>query len=427
MSLGCGRLGNSILGLAIALAVVSCDAGTSPDPSASDPDALTRDTVLLFSDVNVVPMDVDQVLAHRDVVIRDGSIQSIEQAGSHAPPADAVVIDGRGRYLMPGLIDMHVHVRGAQLQTYLANGVLNVRNMWGYAGLPRLMTEVNAGVRAGPGMTSASPGVDGTPPTWPETRILTVADSAALVVDAMAAGGWTWIKAYTRLSLPVFDALMQRANELKLPVVGHVPIDVDVNHALSLGMKSIEHFTGYDRAVSRTRNIGTAGWIDADPAKFRALVSATKRAGTWNCPTLAVYIALSTRLPAAQFNAMSENRRQFVKILSDSGARLLVGTDAGTELPIGANGSLAIVEPALIHDELDEFVLAGLSPYQALRGATVDAAEFLERSDLGVVRAGARADLLLLEANPLATVRNVRRLDGIVVHGAWWPARSLGP
>jgi imidazolonepropionase-like amidohydrolase len=205
---------------------------------------------------------------------------------------------------------------------------------------------------------------------------------------------------------------MVAAKDIGIPALGHVPFNVDIRHALESRMKSIEHFTGYDRAVSRTGRGGTTGWIDADAARYPSLVSATVAAGVWNCPTLAIYSELSKQHGAADRDVIIRNRRALVRALSQAGAKLLVGTDAGID----------IVAPGTsIHDELREFVAAGLTPFDALRGATISAAEFLGRSELGRVVIGARADLLLLEGNPLSNIENANRIAGVVLGGAWLP------
>jgi imidazolonepropionase-like amidohydrolase len=241
---------------------------------------------------------------------------------------------------------------------------------------------------------------------------VTDARQVRAIVQAQAAAGWPYIKVYTRLTTEMFDSVIVAAKDAGIPALGHVPFNVDIRHALESGMKSIEHFTGYDRAVSRTGRGGTTGWIDADPARYPSLVAATVAAGAWNCPTLAIYSELSKQHTAGEREAILRNRRAFVRAISQAGGKLLVGTDAGID----------IVAPGTsIHDELREFVAAGLTPFDALRGATTSAAEFLGRSDLGRVVVGARADLLLLEANPLSNIENSKRIDGIVLGGAWRP------
>ncbi|HWA55844.1 MAG TPA: amidohydrolase family protein [Gemmatimonadales bacterium] len=385
-----------------------------------DPDGTARDTTIAIVAVNLVSMESGQAEPRRDVIVSHGRIVSIGESGAVPLPSGAVVIDGRDRYLMPGLIDMHTHVlAAADLTAYVREGVTTVRNMWGTPGVRRLAGEIDAGTRVGPTIISASPGVDGTPPQWPGTEIVLDPDSAADVVRRLHQEGWSFLKVYTRLPPGVFEAVTQAAVAEGIRVVGHVPLAVDVRRALELHMASIEHLTGYDRAVSRNGNSGTFGWADADPSRFPALVAATVSAGTWNCPTLAIYSTLAARQHSSEERRrIVENRRRFVRALDAAGARLLVGTDAG----------IGVVAPgSSLHDELAEFVAAGIPVYRTLRAATIDAAGFLERPDLGVVRPGARADLLLLEANPLTDIHHLRAMAGLVLDGAWMPRRELPP
>jgi len=390
----------------LALALGACAAG------ATEPGALPASTPLAFVDVQLVTMQSATILPHQTVLVRDGRIEWLGPLAERTPPPDAVVIAGRGRFLMPALIDMHVHLRSAELTTYLDNGIATVRNMWGFPDVARWAAEIAAGTRVGPTIVSASQGLDAPPAQWPLTVLVTQPEGARAAVQAQQAAGWRWLKVYTRLSAPVFDSILAAARDLGITPIGHVPLAVDVRSALAAGMHSIEHLTGYDRAVSRSSNAGTWGWIDADPARFPALVVATATAGAWNCPTLAIFSELARQHNGTERAAVLANRRLFVKQLFDAGAPLLLGTDAGIDVvPAGSS----------IHDELDEMVAAGLTPYQALRTGTAEAARFLERQDLGILATGAEASLLLLEGNPLAAVSNLRHLDGMVLRGAWRP------
>lgn len=384
---------------------VVCAAGmtTFGAPSGSAPAG-----TLAVVDVNVVPMDRPLVLRHQTVIVRGGRIAWLGPAAAARVPAGARVVQGNGRYLMPGLIDMHVHLRRADLPLYLAAGITTVRNMWGHEEVQQLQRDVATGVMRGPTIFSASPGLDGTPPQWPGT--VQVLDSAAAgdAVRAQVAAGWSWIKVYTQLTPPAYHAIMAAARAAGIPVVGHVPLRVDIHDALASGQRSIEHLTGYDRAVSRTGRGGTWGWTDADTSRYPGLVAATVAAGTWNCPTLAIFVKLAEQHPAGERPGIIERRRQFVRALSRAGAHLLAGTDAG----------IGIVAPgASLHDELAELVAAGLTPYQALRAATVDAAAFLGRPELGRIGAGAAADLLLVAGNPLEDIGQAAKIEGMVLHG----------
>ena len=187
--------------------------------------------------------------------------------------------------------------------------------------------------------------------------------------------------------------------------------------AIDAGQRSIEHLGGYDRAVTRRGGGGTFAWVDVDPARFGALAQRTYQAGTWNCPTLAIFARIAEQQHSpAERAAILTNRRRLVYELARTGARLIAGTDAGID----------VVYANAIHDELREFVAAGLTPYRALRAATIDAAEYLSVPGLGTVTVGAPAELLLLDGDPLASIDNTRRLRGLVVRGTWYSADALG-
>ena len=398
--------------------VVACGATPTEITAArpDDPASTFAAQPLAFVDVALVTMTSPTVQEHRTVVVRDGAIVAITDA-STAPPSDATIIRGHGRVLMPALADMHVHMLTADMPKYPAHGIGTVRNMWGHANVRTLRDDVAQGTRFGPQIITMSSGLDAPPGQWPVTQFVTTGDEARTVVASMQSLGYSHLKLYTSLSAAMFDTVMKLARENSLLAVGHVPMSVPVEHALTEGMKSIEHFTGYDRAMSTTSSGGTFGWANADETRFPNLVQKTVAAGAWNCPTLAIYAKLSGQQhSAAQRATIVASRGRFVKALHDAGAKLLAGSDAGIEV---------VAPGSSLHDELDLFVAAGLSPYETLRIATVKAAEFFGRSDFGVVAVGARADLLLLARNPLDDVRRAREIGGIVLAGAWTPQREL--
>jgi imidazolonepropionase-like amidohydrolase len=397
------------------MALPACGRSLANEPvdRVNDPPATTASTPLAIVGVRVVPMTSNVVLENQAIVVRDGVITAVGPAATVSVPQGATVIEGGGRYVMPALIDMHVHMLAQDLATYVSYGIGTVRNMWGHSAIKTMQQDVRSGVRVGPTIISASQGIDGPPAQWPATILLTDSKLARDVVREQAQAGWPYLKVYTRLSTEVFDSVMVAAREIGIIPMGHVPTNVDVLHAISMGMKSIEHLGGYDRAVSRNGQGGTFGWATADATRYPSLIAATVAAGVWNCPTLAIYSELAKQQSQAEREAMLRNRRAFVRALAQAGGKLLLGTDSGIDV---------VAPGSSIHDELQEFVAAGLTPFEALRAGTTRAAEFLGRPELGRVAVGARADLLLLEANPLANVANAKRIDGVVLGGAWRPA-----
>jgi len=395
------------------LAVLSGSCAGSPaEPRTRDPEASPASVPLLLRDVQVISMTGGQVLSGRSVLVGNGRIAAI--GGSELePPAGSVVIEGRGRYLLPGLIDMHVHLSTTDLPLYPEHGITTVRNMWGWPGLIPLMSRVESGELGGPRIISASQGLDDQPVQWPATVIVPDPAAAAPAVRAQHDMGWRYLKVYTRLRRDTYAAVMAEAAAIGMIPVGHVPLAVPVEEAIAMGQRTIEHLTGYDRAVSRTGNAGTGGWIDADPSRYPALAALTAAAGVWNCPTLAIYRELSKQSPPAQRATILEQRRRFVQELLRAGAPLLAGSDAGIDV---------VAPGSSLHDELAELVAAGLTRYQALQAATSEAGRFLEIEGLGTVTVGAPADLLLVEGNPLTDLGRLRRFDGLVQRGEWTPA-----
>jgi imidazolonepropionase-like amidohydrolase len=398
--------------LALLAALSGSCAGSPAEPRTRDPEASPASVPLLIRDVQVISMTAEQVLPDRSVLIGNGRIEAIG-GPELAPPPGALVIEGRGRYLLPGLIDMHVHLNTTDLPLYPRHGITTVRNMWGWPGLIPLMVRVESGELSGPRIISASQGLDDQPVQWPATVVVSNPAAAAQAVRAQHDMGWRYLKVYTRLRRDTYAAVMAEAAAVGMIPIGHVPLAVPVQEAIAMGQRTIEHLTGYDRAVSRSGNAGTGGWIDADSTRYPGLAALTAGAGVWNCPTLAIYSELSKQSPPAQRATILAQRRWFVQELLRAGAPLLAGSDAGID----------VVAPGTsLHDELAELVAAGLSRYQALQAASSEAGRFLGIEGLGTLTVGAPADLLLVEGNPLTDLARLRRFDGLVQRGAWTPA-----
>ena len=341
--------------------------GPTSATGPTDPPAAPATTPLVLENVNVIGMTTDRVAPGRTVIIVDGRIAAIGDA-TLSRPAGALVIEGAGRYLLPSLTDMHVHTKTADIGTYVGAGVTTVRNMWAWPGLAELARRIDQGEVSGPRIISASPGLDGEPAQWPGTRFVLTPDQAQAAVGEQITAGWRWIKVYTRLSLPAYQAIMAEAQKAGIAVVGHVPAAVPIETALDLGQHSIEHLTGYDTRFSPGRS-GTWAWMAPDTTLYDQLARRTGAAGAWNCPTLAIFSELAKQHGTGARQVILGHRRAFVLALHRAGARILAGSDAGID----------VVAPGeSLHDELRELVAAGLTPYQALRAATIDAGEFLE-------------------------------------------------
>jgi hypothetical protein len=419
---------------------------------------------LVFTDVTVVPMDRDGVLAHRTVVVRGDRIAAIASAGELAAPPGATVVDGRGKWLMPGLADMHVHTWSPEdLTMFVAAGVTTVRNMFGSELQLAWRNQIASGQLFGPTIVTASPIIDGDPPVWPGSIVLTKPADADRVVAEVKAQGYDFLKPYSRLTREAYEALAAAGAKHGLPLDGHVPRTVGLAGAFAAKQRTIEHLDGWLVALLppdlKLPEGGEfwAGFRDAlpkiDESRLPALVRQAIAAGTWNCPTLIVLDRMShlddvpglrarakwlDKVPAATLamwdpandfriksrtaddfatmRAANAVRARVLAALAAGGAPIIAGTDTGNPY---------VIPGEALHDELELMIAAGVPRALALRSATANAAELLgKRGELGVVAPGARADLLLVGSDPLAGPLPLVP-DGVVLRGAWLPKAQL--
>jgi imidazolonepropionase-like amidohydrolase len=414
------------------------------------------DSAHAFVNVTVIPMDADRTVAGQTVVVRDGLIVALGPTSETEVPGGAVRIDGSGRYLMPGLAEMHAHIPSPAsdgslasahevLFLYVANGVTTIRGMLGHPAHLDLRREVGRGAVLGPRIWTSGPSV--------RANLTTAAagDSAALITWE---AGYDFIKIHPGPTREGFDALVRTATRLGIPFSGHVPADVGLFHALESGYATIDHLDGYVEALvpAGARPEGTdGGWFGAnygrvvDRARVVDLARRTREAGVWVVPTQTLMDSYATDATADEMAQMPELRyvssatraawmrwkeqsfastpspdvrreflavrRQLIAALQDEGAGLLLGSDS----PQVWN-----VPGFSIRRELEALVAAGLTPFQALATGTRNVARFLGTEDrAGSVAVGKWADLLLLEGNPLERVSHVARPHGVMVRGRW--------
>lgn len=405
------------LALAASALFLSCGTPTSPGPDLDLPGRV--EDPLAAVGAHVVPMDREVVLRDRTVVIRGGRVVEVAASGDAELPEDVTAIDARGLYLVPGLIDAHVHLRAADMDAYLAAGVTTVRNMWGTPEVEELRRQVEEGDRPGPRIVAVSPGIDGNPPARPQSRVVEDPDRAAAVVDEMTAAGWDYVKIYQNLSLAVYREVVSHARQEGIPAVGHVPTDVPLAEALR-GQVSIEHLEGYDKALVGFRRTAFRSWAhvgEEDVPEMERLAGETRDARVWNCPTLLVADRVAARSLTEEEHARAvRERRRMVRSLHDAGARLLAGTDGG----------VPVVPPGALAEELLELRRAGLTAFEAVRTATTGAADFLGLAhEIGIVAKGMRADLVLLRDDPLAELDALSLPVAVVVGGEWFGSDRL--
>lgn len=392
---GVGRLLPVVLPLLVATPIA---------PPAASPIAIV--------DVRILPMDGSGAREHQAVLIEGERIAWVGPADALAAPAGSTVIDGDGRTLMPGLVDMHVHLERHDLPAYLAHGVTTVRNMWGFPDVWAMRREIEAGSLAGPTIYTVSPGLDGTPPKWPLTQIVMDPALADSVVGAQWDAGYRTLKLYQDLRPEAYDSIVSAARRRGMDFVGHVPHRVGLADALAAGQRSLEHLSGFVEELSVTGGRGLGGWGAIRVEEIATLAAEARAANAWVCPTLAIVSRMARNLPPTQREAVRANRRQVVGVLHDEGVQLLVGSDAG----------IGVVDPgASLLDELEEFAVAGIPRIEALRMATAGAARFLgAEGELGIVAVGARADLLLLDGDPSVDLAALAAPAGVMARGRWF-------
>ncbi|MHC4752414.1 MAG: amidohydrolase family protein [Planctomycetota bacterium] len=444
--------------VSVTLFVLFLAGGCSTVPEKKESKAVLSAEIakpVAFVNVNVIPMDRERVLKNQTVIVKAGHIAVVGPCSEVEIPEDALRIDGKNKYLLPGLADMHSHEYGTDdLLLMVANGVTTVRWMGGSPKQVEARTKIALGELIGPNVYASGPII------WGKPRVATAADGAAEVARHKAAG-YDFIKVYNEVPLDAYNGLVAAAKAHGLRVVGHVPFEAGLYGALEAGQRTIEHLRGYIWKIvpedapeqpSPAYRDRSVVWQYADVSRMPALAQATVEAGVFNCPTLmfpryglapqevrnhyysqpfAVYMGPpppapnpDSKKPRGWWDTFTEQdfeavargyakREALVRALRDAGAKILAGTD---------------VEPAgfALHLELQNLVEAGLTPYETLVAATRNPAEALGQPDIfGTVTVSKRADLILVSANPIDDIANASRLCGVMVSGRWYPKKEL--
>jgi imidazolonepropionase-like amidohydrolase len=408
----------------LALLLLAAPGLAQPQP-ASPPLALTHVTVI---DGTGAPPQPDMV-----VVITGDRITALGRTGKLGPPVGAQVVNATGKFLLPGLWDMHLHTAlnpgepDYSLPLLIANGVTGVRDMSGpRERLEPYLREVAEGKRWGPRMVVAGAVLDGKTPTSPGAIPVADADQAASAVVRLKKENAEFVKVYSLLSRDAYYAVAVEAYRLDLPFVGHVPEAVSVAEAADAGQRSIEHLhrlrlTGSERddafrhlVLNGTwvvpTNIADTAVVDGDPRdpRLKYIPSAVWR--QWD-PREDMRSESESGTDAAAALQAKQKDLQLVAALHRAGVHLLAGTDTASHNPYTFPGFS-------LHDQLALLVQAGLTPMEALQAATLEPARFLGREkEIGTVQRGRLADLVLLDANPLANIRNTGKINAVVVGG----------
>jgi imidazolonepropionase-like amidohydrolase len=392
----------------------------------------------------VIPMDDNKVLSDHTILVEDDRVVAVGPAAEVEVPNGAVRIDGSGRFVIPGLAEMHGHVPSPEqsqefiddvLFLYVANGVTTVRGMLGHEGQLALKDHVLSERAIGPTLYLAGPSFNGGSVSSPE--------EAEQKVRRQAEEGWDLLKIHPGVPRDAYDRMAETAREVGMRFGGHVPEEVGLLHALEMGQDTFDHIDGY------TAFLGSAEREVSDE-ELRDIARKTRDAGAWIVPTMALWETLwgtadldvlshydelkytpastvqswaaNVERRAGQANPVAaarviNTRMRLLKIMQEEGVGILFGTDAP---------QLFSVPGFSVHREVKRMVDAGLTPYEILVSATRNVGEYFANEDtFGIIAVGQRADMLVLEANPLEDMANLQRRTGVVLRGQWIPETEI--
>jgi imidazolonepropionase-like amidohydrolase len=421
-----------------------------------------KEETIAFVGVNVIPMDKDRLISNQTVIVRNGRIAEIGDAKKIKIPAGTTQIDSRGKFLMPGLVDVHLHLPpgegvnndlpSQQLRLLLANGVTTARNMIGGASHLVLRDRINRGELLAPQIFTA-----GTPLVINNTPN---AEAAIKTVTEQKKAGYDLIKVHEGLTPEIYAAIVKTAREVGIPFGGHVTANVGLRRALDANQLTVEHLDNYlqtavpaDAKIEITPSQIVLGETlkNVDEKKLSELARETKNKNVANNPTLTLFkLVVSDAKPEEYLKweemqyipkQMRENfakqkagtlnipaskeekqryldlRNLLVRELYKAGAKILVGPDSP---------QFFLVPGFATHRELQSLAEAGLPNFAVLEAATKNGAENLGMiKEIGTVETGKRADLMLLDANPLENIANAKKIAGVMTRGRWLAKKEL--
>ena len=418
-----------------------------------------------FTNVTVVPLDRERTLADQTVVIRGDRIVAMGRAADVQVPADAMRIDGRGKFLMPGMAEMHAHIPGGPagpaadaymqrvMALFVANGVTTIRGMLGDPRHLTLRAAVAKGDVVGTTIYTSGPSFNNNTATSPEVAVKMVQDQKA--------AGYDLLKIHPGVPRAAFDAMAAEANKLKIPFSGHVPADVGLERALTAKYHSIDHIDGYFEYAVRPNapvDVKNPGFFGAnfaahlDATRLAKAVADTKRAGVWIVPTqglLEIFMSVAgpdelrksagvEYMPAQVVDAWVKQRVGFMaqpgftraandRFLAERRKLLKSLHDAGVDIIMGSDAVQVFSVPGFsIVNEMGAMARSGLTPYQIYVTGSRNVARFTGRdSDVGSIAVGKIADLVLVDANPLTDVANFAKQTGTMVRGRWYSRAEL--
>jgi imidazolonepropionase-like amidohydrolase len=445
--------------------------------AAQNSPTLSPRSQIYITHVIVLDTDTGKEATDQTVVISDGKISDVAKSKNIAVPASARIVDGRGKYLIPGLWDMHVHaVRTERIPTmfpmFVADGVLGIRDMgtdMDLAQVEVIRKQVANGDRLGPLIVSTGQILEGRPKPPSRTfAVITTAADGHVAVKTLNAGGAEFVNVYTWLSRDAYFAIVDESKKQGLPFVGHVPMSVTALEASAAGQKSIEHLNGIDLVCSaREHEIRSAlpksgsemnnetgqkvifeATASYSENKCTNAIATFAQNHTWQVPTFVAFLQDAKfndsrftndprlkYIPAsireqwndyAQHHAgptamdkVFEQHLTIVGAMHRAGVPIMAGTDVAWGVPFTYAGFS-------LHDELVMLVRAGLTPAEALQAATINPARFLGReNDLGSIEAGKLADIVMLDADPVRDIHNTTRISGVFLAGRYLDRATL--
>jgi Amidohydrolase family len=436
--------------------------------------------VLIITNVDIIDTRQGLTSPNLTVVIKNGRIDSIAKHAMIASSQKTQVVNGTGKYLIPGLWDMHAHSAGGPaapwnekviLPLYIANGITGIRDMGGNLQLLQQRKQsIERGELLGPHMYISGPFLNGGKP-YEYTITTNSPQEGRAAVDKLAGEHVDFIKILSDLSRDTYLAIAEESKKQKLTFAGHVPESISAADASDAGQRSIEHLSGLTIACSREEPelrqqraaaihkgdnaayhaAGVRSLDTYDPEKARALFAEFKKNETWQVPTLSWWRvqsqidSLSASDPLLKYvpaSARKDKEWNLEQIRQSTSPELVTDLkramtryieltrglhEAGVPIMAGTDSPDPWVFPGFsLHDELELLVEAGFTPSQALRAATYSPAEFIGKSsDYGMAEKGLVADLVLLDADPLLDIRNTRRISAVILRGKLFLRKDL--
>lgn len=417
----------------------------------------SRQTTIVFQSVNIIPMDSERVINSQDVVVKNGVIISIGETGKVKYDKNSLVIHANGKFLIPGLSEMHAHVPPVNdmelmkevLLLFAYNGITTIRGMLGHPLHLELRNKIQSGEIIGPRFYTSGPSLNG-------NSVKTV-EAAGEMVRSQKKAGYDFMKLHPGLTKENFASIVKTAKEVEMPFAGHVSFDVGVWRAIDAGYATIEHLDGFVESLVpgmdtvKENQTGLFGMFIADRAdekRIPSLMKALHEKNIWVVPTQALaerwftpdkdadafskepemiymndatmktWITNKNNLKNNPLNT-PETMRNFIQLRRKL---ILECQRNGVGLLLGSDGPQVFNVPGFsVHHELKYMTDAGLTPFEALQSGTVNVAKFYNKKDMGMIKEGFVSDLILLDGNPLQNIENTKKIEGVMLNNTWLP------